>query len=276
MKTLELLMSVMHQDDFSLPKRSNVKGNLLVVNQCDQEWYVEQSEETYNWRMFYTKERGLSKSRNMAIANAKGDICKLCDDDETLVDNYREIILKAYEELPDADVIVFNINRINYKMKKTYYTIDKVRLAPGYRSYQSSMITFKLKQIKETNIRFNENFGSGSKFGGGEETLFLKDIRKAGLKIYEYPAVISTLDYGRFGSQWFHGYTDKYFYNLGVYSQYVNPDKVFSQILWGLYQAIKLRREKLNPFKIIKWRLAGAKGFKNGKLSYEEYIKSKK
>lgn len=268
-------MSVMHQNDFSLPRQSNVDSDLLVINQCNEESDIEQRIGEYSWRILSTKERGLSKSRNMAIENAQGSICKLCDDDETLVENYQEIILRAYDELPDADVIVFNLNRVNYKMKKTYYTIGKVRLAPNYRSYGSPMITFKLNSIRKHNIRFNEDFGSGSKFGGGEDNLFLRDIRRAGLLIYEYPVAISTIDYGRFESQWFNGYTDKYFYNLGVFSQYTSPGKRLSNIMWGFYQAIKLRREKLNPFKIIKWRLAGAWGYEHGKLSYEEYIKLK-
>lgn len=276
MKSIEVLMSVMHQNDFSLPKKSNVRGNILVINQCDKDDYIEQQVGKGCWRMISSVQRGLSKSRNLAILNAKGDICKLCDDDETLVDNYEDIIQNAYDELPDADVIIFNLNRINFKMKKSYYRIDSVRLAPKYRSYGSPMITFRLSSIKKHEIQFNEDFGSGSRFGGGEDNLFLEDIRRAGLKIYEYPAVISTIDYSRFESQWFHGYNDKYFYNLGVYSQYIKPNKIFPHIMWGLYQAIKLRREKLNPLKIIKWRLAGAWGYKHGKLSYEEYIKNKR
>lgn len=275
MSKFELLMSVMHQHDFSLAKRSNIKSDLLIINQCDEISYDESEEEDFIWRKINTKERGLSKSRNTAIDNAQGEICKFCDDDETLVDNYQQIILNAYDELPDADVIIFNLNRINYKMKKTYYNIDSVRPAPAYRNYGSPMITFKLKKIKMNGIRFNEIFGSGSKFGGGEDNLFLKDIRKAGLKIYEYPAVISTVDYGRFGSQWFHGYNEKYFYNLGAFSEFNHPGKKLSIILWSLYLMFKLRREHLNPFKIAKWKLAGAKGFRNGQLSYEEYIAEK-
>lgn len=276
MKKVELLMSVMHQIDFSLLKQSKMFGNVLVINQCGKDAYREEQNDEYKWRMISNTERGLSKSRNLAIDNAQGEICKLCDDDETLVDNYQEIIIRAYEELPDADVIIFNLNRINYKMKKTYYTIEAKRPAPKYRSYGSPMITFKLESIREHNIKFNEDFGSGSKFGGGEDNLFLRDLRQAGLKIYEYPDVISTIDYSRFESNWFHGYTDKYFYNQGVFNQYVKPNQWLSQIEWGVYESFKLRGEKLNPFKIIKWRFAGAWGYKHGKLSYEEYIALKK
>lgn len=275
METLELLMSAMHQRDFSLAKTSNVNSDLLIINQCDTNGEVQENIGKNRWRMLSTTERGLSKSRNMAIENATGNICLLCDDDEILADNYPDIILKAYNDLPDADVIVFNLYRINYNMKKKYYSIKEVRLAPQYRSYGSPMITFKLNKIKSKNIHFNEIFGSGSKFGGGEDNLFLSSIREAGLKIYEHPAVIATIDYARYESKWFHGYDNRYFYNLGVFFEYLNPNKPLPNILWGLYHSIKLRREKINPFKIIKWRLAGAKGFREGEMTYEEYIKFK-
>lgn len=272
MAKIELLMSVMHQKDLSLPKLAKANSDVLVINQCDADWQMQDKVDGNKWRMISTTDRGLSKSRNMAIENAKGDICKLCDDDEILAENYAETIINAYNSLPDADVIIFNLNRINYSMKKPYYKINDIRPAPKFRSYGSPMITFKLHKIISHNIHFNEEFGSGSKFGGGEDNLFINDLRKAGLKIYEHPAIISTIDYGRFGSKWFHGYDEKYFYNLGVFHQYTNSGNIFSNILWGLYLSLKLRREKLNPWKIIKWRLAGSNGYKNGKLSYEEYL----
>lgn len=272
---LELLMSVMHQSDFSLARMSNIEGNLLIINQCDSEGTFEESHYGNFWRMISTEERGLSNSRNMAIDNAVGEVCKLCDDDESLVSGYENIILNAYKELPDADVIIFNLNRINYNMKKSYYRIDAVREAPAHRSYGSPMITFKLTSIKSSNIKFNTEFGSGGRYGGGEDNLFLRDVRKAGLKIYEHPAVISTIDYGRFGSKWFNGYDERYFYNLGVFHQYVSPNKRWLNVLWSLYLAYKLRREKINPFKIVKWRLAGANGYKHGKKTFEEYLRSK-
>ncbi len=272
----ELLMSVMHQKDFFLAEQSQTDSSVLIINQCEVDGAAQEQHGKHLWKMLSTKERGLSKSRNMALQNATGDICQLCDDDEILAPGHMDIVLKAYEELPDADVIVFNLNRINYGMKKSYYRITEVREAPKKRSYGSPMITFRLQSIRKHNISFCEEFGSGSKFGGGEDGLFLADIRKAGLKVYEYPAIIATVDYSRFTSKWFHGYTDKYFYNQGVFHQYTKPNHWLYNVAWGCYLAYKLRRERINVFSILRWQLAGARGYKNGKLSYEEYLEKKK
>ena len=115
---VEVLMSVMHQDGFDIAYRTSIDSDLLIINQCDKDDYQEIIVNGHLWRMISTTERGLSKSRNMALKNIKGDICLLCDDDERLVNNYASKIEKAYVELPDAVAIVFNVKRINNKLKK--------------------------------------------------------------------------------------------------------------------------------------------------------------
>ena len=54
-----------------------------------------------------TLDRGLSKSRNLAIKNAIGDICLIADDDVVLEKDFHESILSSYESLSDADLISF-------------------------------------------------------------------------------------------------------------------------------------------------------------------------
>ncbi len=269
---LEVLISAMHQKDFSIAENTGIKGDLLIINQCDEDSYQEKQTESGLWRMISTAERGLSKSRNMALDNARGDILLFADDDEVLEDNYEDFILNAYKELPDASAIVFNINRINNNLKKTYYKIGKIRLAPSYRGYGSPMITVRLKDIDKHGIRFNEKFGAGTAWGGGEENLFQKDIQKNKLKIYEYPATIATIDYGN-GSQWFEGYDQKYFYNLGAFCKY--RYWFFIRYLRFFYTCYKLRRDKkLSAYNKFKWMRLGAKGIKKD-ITYKDFIKEK-
>lgn len=261
---LEVLMSVMHQTDFSLAYKSKINSDLLIINQCDHDGYEEIEVDGHKWRMIHTKERGLSKSRNMALRNAKGDICLLSDDDEIFENNYSDNILKAYLDIPDATAIAFNVNRINYSMKKRYYSIPEIREAPEYRGYQSGMLTFRRERVMNAGIRFNEMFGSGSSWGGGEEILFERDIRTNGLKLYEHTFTIATLDYGG-GSKWFRGYNERYFYNLGAFSYYSNDYHLtFYAIARMFYESFyKLRKEKyLSPIGKIKWMLRGMRGIR--------------
>jgi len=272
---LEVLMSAMHQDNFDIAYKTKINSDLLIINQCDKDDYVEMTVDGHLWRMISTTERGLSKSRNMALENAKGDICLLCDDDEVMEKGYVEIISKAYEELPKASAIVFNLRRINYKMKKNYYSITKIRKAPIYRGYSSQMLTFRPEPIKKHGIRMNEKFGSGTQWGGGEEILFEDDIRKKGLLMYEYPALIATIDYAN-GSSWFTGYTEKYFYNLGAYVQYRFPNNPLLRQLRQLFTCYRLRRENdLSFFSKMHWMNLGGKGIKTD-VTYQEFVERRK
>ena len=79
---LEVLLSCMNQKDLGIVKRSRITSDVLVINQADGEDIEEQVENGQRIRMFTTNERGLSRSRNMALKYAEGDICVLCDDDE--------------------------------------------------------------------------------------------------------------------------------------------------------------------------------------------------
>ncbi len=269
-KKVEVLMSAMHQNDFEIAYRSNVQSDLLIINQCDKNDYQEITVNGYVWRMISSTDRGLSKSRNMALENAKGDLCLFADDDEILEDNYVDTILKAYNELKSPAAIVFNIHRINNKMKKNYYKITKIKKAPTYRAYGSPMLSINLALIKDKSIVFNEKFGSGTEWGGGEDSLFEYDIIRKGLKMYEYPAYIATIDYGN-GSGWFSGYNEKCFYNLGAFVSY-RYKNIFLRTARKLFTCYRLRREKnLSVKEKMRWMYLGGKGIKNN-VTYKQFL----
>ena len=63
-----------------------------------------------NINLINVNEIGLSKSRNLAIENAKADICLLADDDIVYENNFESIILNAFNLNPCADIITFKMN----------------------------------------------------------------------------------------------------------------------------------------------------------------------
>lgn len=274
---IEVLMSVMNQTDMSIGHQSQVDTDLLIINQCDHDDYEEQIVNEHTWRMISTIERGAAKSRNMALRNARGEICLLADDDEQFKPTTWTDVLQAFAAIPEAAAIVFNVDRINNKLKKKYYTISQIKESPSYRGYGNVQMAFRLSVIKEHGIKFDEKFGSGTEWGGGEDVLFQKDMRSKGLKIYEYPQSIATIDYGT-ESQWFHGYDEKFFYNAGAFDGYVNNGKItIKTILYTLYFCFyKLRKERiLNPFKKVLWMYRGFKGIQKD-VTYSQYMEQHK
>ena len=111
--SIEVLLSTMHQDDLSIIEKCNIRTSCLIVNQCNKNGYMEKDMPFGKCRMISTTDRGLSKSRNVALENSIADICVICDDDMKYINGYERIILGAFNELHDADIIVFNTNSIS-------------------------------------------------------------------------------------------------------------------------------------------------------------------
>ena len=240
--SLNVLISCMHEKDTSIIARSNVQTDVVVVNQCAKDSveefdFINKKGETCHAKFINTTERGLSKSRNMAIDNAWGDICQICDDDETLPDDYENVIIEAYNQNKNAGVITFALNRLDVEMS---YPVAKMSL--GFKEIlrtSSLQITFSRNLLRKTDIRFDEKMGSGTGNGGGEENHFLLDCRKAGFKMLYIPEIIATVNKGE--SKWFKGYTEKYFRDRGWTSR--RNLGFFMGYAFVLYNVINHRHE---------------------------------
>ena len=82
---LEVLISTMNlkneDENLKLIKRMNIKTKSLTINQItDKEIQSFEKIEGQN-KIISKKEKGLSKSRNVAIQNAKAEICIFADND---------------------------------------------------------------------------------------------------------------------------------------------------------------------------------------------------
>ena len=189
--------------------RSRLTGNVLMINQTDQDKEFEFQENGRRLHIINTTQRGLSNSRNMAIERADGDICLLCDDDEEFEPDYETTILNAFDRLPSADVIAFRVRgqdtRLKQRMQKIGY-FKSLRLV----SYQ---LAFRREQILRFGIRFDPHMGAGSGNGACEENKFLLDCLKKELRIWYMPETIARVNHGP--STWFSGYNQAFFIQRG-------------------------------------------------------------
>ena len=248
---LSVLISCMHQKDASIIERSNIQTDVVIVNQCNEDkiedfTFTNKFGKECHAHMIYTTERGLSKSRNLAIANAKTDICLICDDDEIFVDNYEEIILNAYAENKNASVITFKFNvTTSTYVNKTFWTEGK---EIGYLSalkISSQQISFRREAINQNNIRFDVEIGSGASKAGGEEKIFLHNCLEKGLNIRYVPQCIVNVSYG--DSQWAHYiYSKDYFVDFGYYVRRLHGRKFFAVPLCAFFAVKKYSHYKNN------------------------------
>lgn len=265
---VEVLLSAMHQNDLSIVDKSKISTDVLIINQCDKEGYEEVKGSKRSIRMYSTMERGLSRSRNMALKNAKGDICILCDDDVVYRDNYEEIVKRAFSQVPAADIIVFNVEQVfKEKERKAEKKFPRISRLPFYKTYGSCHIAFKREAIIKNGITFNTLFGTGSgMYLMAEDSIFCMTAHKARLNCYVYPAVFAKVYYNK--SSWFTGYNSHYFFDIGAYLAVAFP-KTWNFVKW--YYPLKLKeRTDLSTKAIIGHINDGVKGYRKG-LNFEQY-----
>lgn len=220
--TVELLISCMHRKDMQVAENTNVQSPVLVINQCDEDGKNEYVINGYKVREIRTTERGLSNSRNMAIRNACGDVCLICDDDEKLDDDYAQKIAEGYEKYPDADIIAFRMHNQPSRLKQQEQRINRWT-ALRISSWQ---ITLRPDSVLRKGLSFDPLLGAGSGNGSSEEVKFLRDCIDRGLHVYYIPVDIGEvsnqyLQSGEAEGTWFEGYDQKFFYQRGTTNRYM-------------------------------------------------------
>ena len=250
-----VLLSCMKQKDTSIIRKSNIQTDVVVVNQCDEDKveeydFINKKGNTCHAMIIFTKERGLSKSRNMAIKNCDADICLLADDDEYFSDDYESIIFSTFRNHPEVGLIAFALTRKDLKDGKSYPKVEKELGFKQIFSTSSLQLAFR----RSNNIFFDEIMGSGTGNGGGEENKFLFDVRRKRIKMWYNPSVIATVNPGE--SIWFKGYNEQFFKNHGWASRRILGS--FVSFIYCLYYIFKMRyKTDLSFVKLVKSEYGG-------------------
>lgn len=207
--TIEILISCMYEKDLLIAERLNTNTDVLIVNQCDTNQQNQKKTVSRTVRMISTTERGLSRSRNMAIRNSWADICQLSDNDQYFYSNYEEIIQTAYQNIPEADIIIFDFDDMPCRIKKYIHKLSFLELL----HITSGQISFRRTSILNAGVFFDPFMGAGSGNGAQEENKFLIDCYKKKLKIYYVPQSLGRLLPA--DSTWFTKYDKSFFYRRG-------------------------------------------------------------
>ncbi|MCH4551348.1 glycosyltransferase family A protein [Aestuariibaculum lutulentum] len=190
-KDLEILISTMNRT--SLGFLSNmfpddyINYNILIVNQTSKANILKSNYS--NIRVINSFEKGISKSRNLAIQNAKAVYCLLADDDIQYQQSFSKKILDAFVDYKEADIVTFQMindkgelyNRYPDTVKHDRKTVSTVN---------SVVIAFRRKSVVEHNLFFNNYFGLGSIFETADEYVFLRSCLRANLNLFYKPIII--------------------------------------------------------------------------------------
>lgn len=259
----EVLASVMDQknSDFVV-KRLGIdkRSRCLIVNQIVKRLLPKSDIVKGNHRFLSFNEKGLSRSRNRAIDNSVGDICLIADDDMKYVDDYEQKVLAAYKKYPDADIIAFIVDRENKVFSPKIKKEGRVSALMTMK-LSSVQLTFRRKSIVDKNIRFDEEFGAGSKYPWGEENIFLFDCIRKGCKVYYAPVKIATLlDLDK--SSWDKSNTSKHYKQQGAIYYRMSPKLWWVLALQFVIRKRKIYRMDMSGLDVFRAMVVGTKEYK--------------
>ncbi|MCD8326690.1 MAG: glycosyltransferase family 2 protein [Lachnospiraceae bacterium] len=246
---VEVLVSCLNADVKSLVSKMKLDSDAVIVNQCgreDEEQFalscgmeengrngsfccveenersegcsdIEKIDETASpcgrIRVCCSTERGVGRSRNLAMSKAEREFCIFSDEDIVYRKGYGLAIAEEFDRHPEADGLLFQVEVD--PARKTYQNdqFGPVGLLNCGR-YPAYSMAFRREKLLQSGVRFSTLFGGGARYSNGEDSLFIRDVLKAGLKLYKTPVCIGE-EVPR-PSTWFTGYHEKFFFDRGV------------------------------------------------------------
>lgn len=261
---VEVLCATMHQKDLSKYKAMNIQTNVVFANQDNRYEYVEERINNNTVKIVTTPYRGVGKNRNTALLYSSCDILMFSDDDVVYVDGYAEGVVKAFEELPEADMIVFNCIKPSNNSRRCIGKVSRVRLW-NFMRYGTVSFVIKKEAVLKYNLNFSQLFGGGSRYCSGEDNLFLREALKKNLKVYSHPFTITHINQGP--STWFEGFNKKYFFDNGAWLQAAFP--ILRHLLVWYFVFRFAKKTNISRMDTLRLQYLGMKAFKKG-LSYAD------
>lgn len=211
--TMQLLVAAMNTEPLKLAEEMQIDSDAIIVNQTEHYAYEEIAYKGHILKWFSMAEKGVGLSRTHALLRADHDISVFADEDIVYVQGYEQKILDAFREHPEADMLLFNVKAM--PGRETYDNKEYGRVHTfNCGRYPTYSIAAKTEMLHKKNITFSLLFGGGAKYSNGEDSLFIQECIKKGMKVYKIPVLIGAERERE--STWFKGYNRKFFFDRGV------------------------------------------------------------
>lgn len=255
--TYQLLVSTMNRNDFCIVEDMNIHSDAIIINQCDHFGFETISKNESRIQMYSFQERGIGLSRNSAFMRSDADIIEFADDDMVFIDTHKEDVLREFEKHPEADAILFSVESLN--AERPLLKINKFGRVTKIEAlkYGCARLAIRREKLLYNNLSFSLLFGGGAKYGSGEDTVFLQDCIRAGLKIYR--STVKVADVKQESSTWFRGYDEKYYRDKGALFAAALPKMCY---LYAAISAFKCKSSDIKKRHIFRYFLNGINEFK--------------
>lgn len=256
---LEVLVATMQQTDLSLVEKMNLRQNAVIANQCGRWEFAQSQIGDKQIRMLSTDTKGVGINRNLALQLAEADILLFADDDMVYYDGALQGVVDAFRQQPEADVIFFcmDYTRDGEIFEQRRHKTKRLHTWNCLR-YGAARMAIRREAVIRHRLTFSTLFGGGCLYGSGEDTLFILDAIRAGLKLYASDYVIGKC--AKDTSSWFSGYNEKYFYDRGALVACAFPRNKFLMRWYFAWKASK--KANISAKKASQLMKSGIRGFR--------------
>lgn len=197
---------------FALPSvlsNVGVEYEVLVVDQSDDDRTAQFVRSLQNdhphLRYLSTKTRGLSRARNLAIQEARGQILAFTDDDCETGTDWLATMVRLFEEDPEMAILFGRVqapeNVPAGAVVPCLYFNKRIEMRGGRILGMGANMAFR-RDVPERLGPFDEALGGGAVLPGGEDFDFSFRAQRAGLKVVADPRLTLTHKSYRDARQW--------------------------------------------------------------------------
>lgn len=129
---------------------------------------------------------GLSHNRNAGMDLARAPYCLIADNDLRYLPGGLEAVIDSFEKHPDIDVATFRHSGedVYYPAEETDFT-ERVPKWYNVTSFETAF-----RRATAGRLRHDTNFGIGAPLAAAEDSVFILDCRRAGLRCRFFPVTI--------------------------------------------------------------------------------------
>lgn len=149
-----------------------------------------------------SSERGVAKSRNTVLRNAKTKYLLFADDEIVFLDRGVKLAIEYLEEHPECDMVLAQAIDTTGALRKRY-SKKQVQLTKfnSAKAATYEMIV-RVDSIKSKHVYFDEKFGAGVSNYIGDEYIFITDLINKGGTAMFLPITIAIHPKDSSGSLW--------------------------------------------------------------------------
>jgi len=152
-------------------------------------------------RVVHLTSKGVAKSRNAAIENARGEFLVFADDDIVFDLKSLDTVTAHFEQCTCSLVLGQAVDPAGVLRKK--YPAEP-RWLNRFNSAKAATyeMVIRVRAVKSRGLRFDENFGAGATNYLGDEYIFIVDMVNRGLKAHFLPITMAVHPTESSGSGW--------------------------------------------------------------------------